>query len=229
MSKHVSFLCSIHLLSFHPSVLPQAQKSGPVAHFESPGRRTICWLHQLPHLTDIFVLVPTDNCIFAIFHVWVRICLTITIHWPGGYHIRRSLDRNGSFLIDGWFYLVRDSIRSKIHQHIFKSPDWCFICWWHHLPHHTELFRFSQAIVFSPFHTCLSFVISEYISFLLCSVFFPSFHPSVLPQAQWSNPPTHFLVAWPAHNLLFADLPHLTDIFDFVSQDNCIFPSLFTF
>ena len=91
------------------------------------------------------------------------------------------------------------------------------------------LFRFSQAIVFSPFHTCLSFIISEYISFLLCSVFFPSFHPSVLPQAQWSNPPTHFLVAWPARNLLFADLPHLTDIFDFVSQDNCIFPSLFTF
>ena len=74
------------------------------------------------------------------FHVWVRICLTITIHWPGGYHIRCSLDRNGSFLIDGWFYLVWDSIRSKIHQHIFKSPDWCFICWWHHLPHHTENF-----------------------------------------------------------------------------------------
>ena len=53
------------------------------------------------------------------------------------------------------------------------------------------LFRFLQIDAFLLFHTCLSFIMSEYVSFL-CSMFLPSFHSSVLLQAQQSDPPTHF-------------------------------------
>ena len=53
------------------------------------------------------------------------------------------------------------------------------------------LFQFEQTIAFSSFHTCLSFIMSEYISFL-CSIYLQSFHLSVLPQARQSNPLWHF-------------------------------------
>ena len=53
------------------------------------------------------------------------------------------------------------------------------------------LCRFEQTIAFSSFHICLSFIMSEYISFL-CSIYLQSFHLSVLPQARQSNPLWHF-------------------------------------
>ena len=45
--------------------------------------------------------------------------------------------------------------------------------------------------MFLPFHTCLSFVMLEYVSFL-CSIYLQSIHTNVLPQAQQSDSPTHF-------------------------------------
>ena len=53
------------------------------------------------------------------------------------------------------------------------------------------LFRFSRTMVVSFFHTCLTFAMYAYVSSLR-SVFLPSLYPSVLPQAQQSNPSTHF-------------------------------------
>ena len=115
---------------------------------------------------------------------------------------------------------------------IFQSPadaqfaD-CITC----LTTQRILLWFSQTIAFSPFHTCLSSTISEYVS-SLCSVILPSCHHSVLPQAQQRNTPTHFqspqLPGWRTIYCL-KDLPHLTDIFVLDSTDNFIFASLFTF
>ena len=47
MSEYASFLCFLHLLFLHPSVLPKTQQSNPPINFQLPGWITICWLHYL--------------------------------------------------------------------------------------------------------------------------------------------------------------------------------------
>ena len=74
------------------------------------------------------------------------------------------------------------SVSKVTHLHNF-----CITC----LTKQRSLFRFSQKIAFLPYHTCLSFIMYEYVS-SPCSLFLVSFCPIMLPLAQQGNPPTHF-------------------------------------
>ena len=52
MFEHVSFLCFIHLLFLHPSVLPKALQGNPPIHFLSPGQQTTA---------DCIACITTNN------------------------------------------------------------------------------------------------------------------------------------------------------------------------
>ena len=91
-----------------------------------------------------------------------------------------------------------------IHQHIFSRlasaqlAD-CII----YLTTQRMLFRFLQTITFSSFRTCLSFIISGHVSFLMFHLIaiFPS---QCVLEGSAERSTSTFLVAWPVQNLLIA-------------------------
>ena len=62
MSGHVSFLV-LHLFAISLSISVHSRRLSRAISRLVGG--CICWLHDLPHLTDIFVLASTENWIFS--------------------------------------------------------------------------------------------------------------------------------------------------------------------
>ena len=77
-----SFICNLSI-----AVCPHmAQQSNLPTHFLSPGRRTICWLHNLLHLTNIFfcfqqtiAFSPVYSCLIFIMSLHVSFFCHLSI------------------------------------------------------------------------------------------------------------------------------------------------------
>ena len=118
--------------------------------------------------------------------------------------IKHSAEGNSSFHIYGWFHLEHNSIPSWFTSTSFSRLVRAqFADCITFLATLKIFFRFLQTIMFSPFRTCFSFIMSGHVSFLMIHLFaiFPS-QCAPAGSAEQSN--STFLVSWPAHNLLIA-------------------------
>ena len=130
-------------------------------------------------------------------------CRKIQIHWHEELHIRCSAQHNSSFLIHGWFYLMHSSIPSWFTNTFSRLAHTQFVDWITCLTTQRFLFQFLQTITFLPFRTCLRFIMSGHVSFLM-------FHSFAIFLSQCASAgsaeglASTFLVTWPVHNLLIA-------------------------